>query len=122
MRRLIKAIAIVSLCGCGQDGGHGWAARHARVAQAKALIAEHCAACHRVPGVSVAIGHVGPSLAGIGQQQIIAGHFLNTPDTLTRWIQQPQQLLPGDVMPDMGLSREQARLIADYLYALGQQQ
>jgi cytochrome c len=122
MRRLIEAIVIVCLCGCGQDAGHGTAGRHARMAQAKVLIAEHCAACHRVPGVAVAIGRVGPSLAEVGQQQIIAGHFLNTPDTLARWIQQPQQLLPGDVMPDTGLSFEQARLIADYLYTLEQQQ
>jgi cytochrome c2 len=53
---------------------------------------------------------------------IIAGHFVNTPDNLARWISQPQELLPGDVMPDTGVTYEQARLIATYLYSQGQQE
>jgi cytochrome c len=82
------------------------------------LIADHCAACHRVPGVPSASGRVGPSLHGVGRQQIIAGHFANTPDAMARWIEHPQQLLPGDAMPEMGLSHEQARIIVDYLYTM----
>jgi len=114
MRRL-SLITLVLLAGCSH--GHS---RHARLAAARTLIADHCGACHRVPGVPGTTGRVGPSLEGIGRQMIIAGHFVNTPDTLARWIYEPQQMLPGDVMPDTGVTYEQARLIAFYLYSQGQ--
>jgi cytochrome c2 len=82
------------------------------------LIAERCGACHIVPGVAGANGRVGPSLAGIGRQQIIAGHFPNSRPALTAWISRPQSLLPGDAMPDTGLTPDQAAAVADYLYTL----
>jgi len=108
MRRLIALIGLALLASCGgvnRDQG----------ARAKALIASHCAACHRVPGVPVATGRVGPSLAHIASQQIIAGYFANSPELLTQWIEHPQKLLPGNAMPDMALSRAEAASIADYL-------
>ena len=63
---------------------------------------------------------MGPSLDGIGRQLIIAGHFVNSPDNLARWISDPQAMLPGDVMPNTGVTYEQGRLIAFYLYSQGQ--
>jgi cytochrome c2 len=89
-------------------------------ARAKQLIADHCAACHQVPGVRGANGRVGPSLAGIARQQIIAGHFANAPATLAHWIESPQEMLPGNAMPDMQLTHEQALEITAYLYTLEQ--
>ncbi|MDB6092116.1 MAG: cytochrome c class [Gammaproteobacteria bacterium] len=112
MRGLIAIVAVAALGGCG--GGTD----RARLAEARTLIASDCAACHQVPGVSSAKGRVGPSLAGIAHQQIIAGHFANTPETLVNWIEHPQHMLPGNAMPEMGLSHEQARTIATYLYTL----
>jgi cytochrome c len=87
-------------------------------AQARALIAQHCAACHRVPGVAVATGRVGPSLADINRQVIIAGYFANNPGTLTDWIEHPQRLKPGNAMPEMGLTREESAAIVNYLYSM----
>ena len=58
----------------------------------------------------------GPDLVA---QAYFAGYFANSPEALTRWIEHPQELLPGNAMPDMGLSHEQARTIADYLYTVG---
>ncbi|HEY3731019.1 MAG TPA: c-type cytochrome [Steroidobacteraceae bacterium] len=112
MRRLSLLLLL-----CGLPACHGGTASHPR-SEAKALIGTYCAACHTVPGVARATGRVGPSLAGIARQQILAGHFANTPDTMMNWIEHPQQLLPGDAMPDMGLTSEQARTIAAYLYTL----
>jgi cytochrome c1 len=37
---------------------------------------------------------------------------------MTAWISRPQSLLPGDAMPDTGLTPEQAAAVADYLYTL----
>jgi cytochrome c len=112
MRGLILVLALVGASGCRTESDER------AMTRAKTLIAANCAACHQVPGVPAAQGRVGPSLAGIAHQQIIAGHFTNTPEALARWIEHPQSLLPGDVMPEMGLSHEQARDITTYLYSL----
>jgi cytochrome c1 len=117
MRRLMIA-SILLLAGC-HPGARGHA-RHAGVAQARSLIAENCGACHRVPGIPGTQGRVGPSLDGIGRQLIIAGRFVNTPDNLARWICDPQSMSPGNVMPNTGVTCEEARLIATYLYSQGQ--
>ena len=106
MRLVIAAAAACLLAGCQQQN------------ETTALIAERCGACHIVPGVAGAVGRVGPSLAGIGRQQIIAGHFPNSRPALIAWISRPQSLLPGDAMPDTGLTPEQAEAVADYLYTL----
>jgi cytochrome c len=112
MRRLILCLLLGGLSACANE------AAERQMRQAKSLLADHCAGCHEVPGVLGAHGRVGPSLAGIARQQIIAGHFANTPETLARWIEHPQQMLPGDAMPEMGLSHAQARTIALYLFTL----
>lgn len=109
MRRLIALLPLTLLAACHQQD---------RFAEAKALIAADCAGCHQVPGVRGAQGWIGPSLAGIARQQIIAGKFANTPDTMVRWLMHPQAMVPGAAMPEMGLSRPQAKAIADYLYTL----
>ena len=108
MRRLILSLACMVLSACGSPTTDA----------AKGLIGSRCGACHRVPGVASATGQVGPSLAHIGSQQIIAGFFANSPELLTQWIEHPQQLLPGNAMPEMGLSHAEALTIIDYLYTM----
>jgi cytochrome c len=112
MRRLTILLAAVLLAGCGNRG------ELHRLHQAKRLIADHCAACHEVPGVAVATGRVGPSLAHIASQQIIAGYFANNPEMMARWVEHPQKLLPGNAMPEMALSPSDVSSIVDYLYTL----
>jgi cytochrome c1 len=63
-------------------------------------------------------GRVGPSLAGIGERSVIAGMLPNTVDNLVFWIQHPQQVLPGNDMPELSVSDPAARDIAAYLYTL----
>ena len=111
MRRLIALALPAMLAAC--NGGAG-----GRFGDAKALIASQCVGCHQVPGVRGADGWVGPSLAGIARQQVIAGKFANSPDTMVRWLMHPQAMVPGGAMPEMGLSEPQARSIANYLYTL----
>jgi cytochrome c len=112
MRRLSLMLALSVLASCGND------LDRQHVQQAKSLIATHCAACHRVPGVALAQGRVGPSLAHIARQQIIAGYFANTPETLAQWIEHPQQMLPGNAMPEMGLTHDQVVTMVNYLYTM----
>jgi len=77
-----------------------------------------CGACHQIPEVPAARSYMGPSLAHMGKQSYIAGQFPNQPETLVRWIVDPQSMLPGTAMPAMGVSPDQARDMAAYLYGL----
>jgi cytochrome c len=82
------------------------------------VFAYGCGSCHVIPGISDASGTVGPPLTRIGVQSYVAGLLPNTPDNLARWIMHPQQIHPQTAMPDMGISEQQARHIAEYLYTL----
>ena len=61
---------------------------------------------------------LGPPLTRFGERIYIAGMLRNTPTNLTRWLRDPQGVLPGNAMPDMGVSESQARDMAAYLYTL----
>ena len=76
-----------------------------------------CNACHEISGVPGARGLIGPPLENIGQRYYIAGELANTPDNLMSWIQHPHQIEPHTLMPDMGVSEQDSRDIAAYLYA-----
>ena len=77
-----------------------------------------CGACHQIRGIPGAVGEVGPPLASMADRVLIAGRLPNTPDNLMRWIQHPQTVKPGTVMPDLQVSDADARDIAIYLYSL----
>lgn len=77
-----------------------------------------CGSCHSIRGISGADGLVGPPLDTVGRRVMIAGLLPNTPDNLVKWLRDPQKIVPGNAMPDMGLSEAQARDIAAYLYTL----
>ena len=49
---------------------------------------------------------------------MVAGLVPNTPDELVRWIVMPQSMVPGNAMPNLGISDGEARDIAAYLYTL----
>ena len=74
-----------------------------------------CGACHMIPGIRLAGGRVGPPLDSFARRRTVAGKLANTPDALPHWIQVPQSVVPGNDMPDLGLTRRQARDVAAYL-------
>src|SRR4051812_18442879 len=71
-----------------------------------------CGACHDIPGVAGARGAVGPPLSSFSKRAIVAGRLANTPDNLSRWIQEPQAIEPGNAMPNLGVTNAEARDIA----------
>jgi cytochrome c2 len=77
-----------------------------------------CGSCHSIPGIPDADGTVGPPLEGIASRTYIAGVLVNTSQNLFRWIRDPQDLKRGTAMPKLGVSEEQARNMAAYLYTL----
>ena len=61
---------------------------------------------------------VGPPLAGIGTRAFIAGVLPNTPDTMIQWLRSPQSISPQNVMPNLGVTEQDAADIAAYLVTL----
>jgi cytochrome c len=77
-----------------------------------------CYACHSIDGVPGAHGLVGPPLDGIATREYIAGELPNTPQNLMQWIQHPRQVEQHTLMPEMGVTEQDSRDIAAYLYTL----
>jgi cytochrome c2 len=77
-----------------------------------------CGACHDIPGIVGAHGHLGPPLSGVGRRVYIAGVLRNTPTNMAAWVFDPQSVIPGNAMPTVGLSRKQAQDVAAYLGSL----
>ncbi|WP_342116843.1 c-type cytochrome [Pseudoduganella sp. OTU4001] len=87
--------------------------------QGKRLLAQYqCGSCHRIPDVESARGLAGPSLERFALRSYVAGRWSNRHDWLVRWITSPQSMDPGSFMPNMGVSADDARHMAAYLYTL----
>lgn len=98
---------------------HAEAMTGGSVRAGKAAIERYnCGACHRIPGIGAATGVAGPPLNGVGTRSFIAGMLPNDPANLERWIRHPQQVVPGNAMPEQGVQPQEARDIAAYLYTL----
>lgn len=102
----------------------GWDAARRRVvggdpARGAALLPFYgCGACHSAPGGGEMRGSVGPDLAGFARRSYIAGVLPNRPGDLVSWLMDPPAHAPQTAMPDMGVTRADARDIAAWLYTL----
>ena len=77
-----------------------------------------CGTCHAIPGVNAANGTVAVTLEFFGSRSYIAGRVPNTDENLARWIVNPAAVVPGTLMPSMGVTPGDARAIAAYLRQL----
>jgi len=112
---LAGLVLALPLCGC-EDIGHATSESAQRGAQV--IMQSGCATCHTIPGIPNADGRVGPPLSRFGGQRFIAGTLQNTHDNLVLWLKDPQAVLPGNAMPNVGLSDEEAAAVASYLETL----
>jgi cytochrome c2 len=119
-RSLMIGLAGALLCGCqGRPAPPALAVAGGDPQRGATVIAQvGCGGCHVIPGIAGARGLVGPPLAGVGSRTTLAGVLPNTPDALVRWLRTPQAIVPGNAMPDMGLTEQQARDAAAYLEKL----
>jgi cytochrome c oxidase assembly factor CtaG len=106
-------------------GAHGAHAQTAMAdvagdaSQGAALIRQYgCGGCHTIPSISGADGLVGPPLNSMGRRIFIAGVLRNSPENMMAWLEDPQRFMPGNAMPNMGISRRDAQNITAYLYSL----
>jgi cytochrome c1 len=78
-----------------------------------------CGACHVIPGVRGANSWAAPPLNEWARRGYLAGRFPNSPENLVAWLRDPQAMLPGNAMPNLGLTDTEARAAAAYLLTLG---
>jgi cytochrome c oxidase subunit II len=77
-----------------------------------------CINCHSING-TVADGRFGPDLTHLmSRTTIAAGAALNTPENLQLWIQNPEAIKPGSLMPAMQLSKSDLDALVGYLETL----
>jgi cytochrome c len=77
-----------------------------------------CGSCHRIAGIPEADAMVGPPLDEFSRRRIIAGRLPNTAANVIRFIRDPDAVSPGTAMPELGLTAQEARDIAAYLFTL----
>jgi cytochrome c1 len=61
---------------------------------------------------------VGPPLQHFDKRIYVAGVLPNQLESLMTWVMHPQQVVPGNAMPDMHVTSRDALDIAAYLYSL----
>ncbi len=117
---MLPLVAALGLAACGRSPAEQEATDFGGHPHRGAKLIAHlgCGTCHDIPGVKQAYGRVGPPLGGIAGRTIIAGILPNTPQNMIAWLKAPQSVVPGNVMPDMGINSHDARDIAAYLYTL----
>jgi cytochrome c oxidase subunit II len=77
-----------------------------------------CVNCHAVGGTN-ATGHFGPDLTHLMSRRTIAsGAAENTDENLRLWIQNPDAIKPGSLMPAMKLSDADTEALVRYLETL----
>jgi putative membrane protein len=123
LRVVPSAAAVLMLCvalgGCNDKNAGGAQSLGGDPSRGAQVISQYgCGVCHTVPGIEGAAGNVGPPLTAFGRRLYIAGMLRNTPDNLTSWLKDPQAVVPGNVMPNVGLSEQEARDAAAYLDTL----
>jgi len=91
--------------------------RDARARGARAMQQYACITCHVIPGITGATAPVGPPLAGMAQRGFIGGVLPNTRENMIRWLRSPPSVDPRTLMPDLGVTEQDAADIAAYLLA-----
>jgi cytochrome c oxidase subunit 2 len=77
-----------------------------------------CINCHAVKG-TVADGRFGPDLTHLMSRKTLAsGAADNTPANLKKWIQNPDSIKPGSLMPAMRLTEKDLNALTAYLLTL----
>ena len=79
-------------------------------------LAQRCDSCHAINDRGARIG---PDLTRFGSRRSIGAATLpNTPENLARWIEDPQEVKPGNLMPPFDLPPDDMAALVNYLESL----
>ena len=132
-RRLVAtlvSLAALLAVGAGTAAYISATARSSRVERAEELTGGNatkglesldrygCGSCHNAEGLPRRADGIAPPLEGLSSRGYIAGVMENNPENLVRWIINPPAIDPQTAMPVVGVTEQDARDIAAYLYSL----
>jgi cytochrome c oxidase subunit 2 len=82
------------------------------------FLSQSCVNCHQVRGTP-AKGTYAPDLTHLMSRQTLAsGMVSNTPENLRQWLDDPQKVKPGCLMPAFALSSRDREFVLRYLLTL----
>ncbi|MBI4213871.1 MAG: c-type cytochrome [Chloroflexi bacterium] len=82
------------------------------------FVEKGCVTCHTLQGVPSATGVLGPNLTNVSLRPTLTeASFPNTPDQMARWLMNPPAMKPGTIMPNLGLTDQQAQDLVALLYS-----
>ncbi|MEO6258713.1 MAG: c-type cytochrome [Thermoanaerobaculia bacterium] len=88
-------------------------------ARGKQLIEKYaCNSCHVIPTIEGPKGSIGPSLAHVGSRPTVGGKLANTPENVSKWLQNPQAIDPENTMPNLGITPAESQDLAAFLATL----
>ena len=91
----------------------------ARIERGKAIfLGRGCVACHTFGNLDTGVSREKLVAAGVAAELAPNLRFVRErtrPEALVAWIVDPQRVAPGTLMPALGLSREDAELVRDFL-------
>jgi len=121
----LPALSLLLLAACGFGADRGMSEAEAATltggsaSRGPALLRSYgCGSCHTIRGVTGATALVGPPLTSMGERSYIAGVLVNTPDNMVRWIRDPRGVDSLTAMPNLGVTDQDARDMAAYLYSI----
>jgi cytochrome c oxidase subunit 2 len=80
---------------------------------------QRCAYCHTVEGLSISGARTGPNLTHLASRKMLLSAIVeNNADNLSGWLNNPQAMKPGVLMPNPTLSVEQTTALVEYLQSL----
>jgi cytochrome c oxidase subunit 2 len=84
---------------------------------------KQCVSCHVIQGYPGAVGQNGPNLTHVGSREyIVAGWLENTPENMARWLRDPNEVKPenlmGAVIKRGTLNQEEIDALTAYLQSL----
>lgn len=85
--------------------------------EGQALFEQSCLSCHAVEATDTE-PMAGPNLGNFSSRNKLVGIRENNEKYLKEWIQDPEGMKPGNLMPDLGVSDEEADALVEYLYSL----
>ena len=78
-----------------------------------------CIGCHTVDAAIREEGKIGPNLAHFGSRTTLAsGIRANTHENLADWLENPQEIKPGNFMPNLLLRPQDVEALVAYLHSL----
>lgn len=78
-----------------------------------------CIACHTIRGIPNAQGKIGPDLTHFASRDTFAGSmFPRDAAHLTAWLDDPPEVKPGSIMPNLPLTNDMIAKLVDFLMRL----